>query len=110
MNYLNEPYFNKKCETATPFEMLLTLTNGNIRGLDTLVLNTLLSKKRLLPPIVVNALLVYFFNSFAEKVYDRNDLSRLHDYWLAKRVCTFSQAREMFKEDINQVLQRLKNN
>ncbi|WML47257.1 hypothetical protein RCG23_17320 [Neobacillus sp. PS3-34] len=104
---LNEPDFIRFCETASPLEMVSELTNGNIRGLEMLALRTL-ANRRQLPAVVVNVLLVYFFSTFANKVYDRNDLSRMYDYWATKHVLTFAQAKEMTQNDINVLLQRLK--
>ncbi|KON88687.1 hypothetical protein AF332_19005 [Sporosarcina globispora] len=107
INSLNDPDFVQKCETATPLIMVENITGGNIRGLEKIALGTLASRKQL-PPNVVNVLLVYFFSTFANKVYDRNDLARLYDYWASNHVYSFAKAMEMTDEDIEKVLAGLK--
>ena len=90
---LNDPEFVNDCHTIPPFEMLQVLTNGNIRGLDKLALRTLDQRKQL-PMAVVNVLLVYFFSTYSNKVYDRNSLARVYDHWAKNNIKTFSQAKD----------------
>ena len=104
---LNDPEFLQFCETASPREMVEKLTNNNIRGLENIALRSLSTRNKL-PGNVVNVLLVYFFSTFANQVYDRNDLSRIYDYWASKEIRTVPQSVEMSKEDIEQVLTNLK--
>lgn len=104
---LNDPEFLQFCEMASPREMVEKLTNNNIRGLENIALRSLSTRKKL-PGNVVNILLVYFFETFANQVYNRNDLSRIYDYWSSKEIRTVSQAVEMSNEDIEQVLMTLK--
>ncbi|MBT2689875.1 hypothetical protein J7I93_16940 [Bacillus sp. ISL-47] len=107
INLLKDPNFVQFCETASPLEMVEHLTGGNIRGLEKIALGTL-ANRRQLPPNVVNVLLVYFFSTFENKVYDRNDLARLYDYWSSNHVYSFSKAQEMTEENIENVLSCLK--
>ncbi|MEH6989909.1 hypothetical protein [Cytobacillus firmus] len=107
LNLLNDPDFVQKCETASPLDMVKYLTGGNIRGLEKIALGTLANRKQL-PPNVVNVLIVYFFSTFANKVYDRNDLARLYDYWASNHVYSFGKAQEMTAENIENVLAGLK--
>lgn len=86
--------------------MVEILTDGNVRGLDRLAIRTL-EKRKQLPNEVVNLMLVYFFNAFANKVYHRNDLSRLYNYWAYKKVYSVSEAKKMMQVDISQILQDL---
>ncbi|WP_409304050.1 hypothetical protein [Peribacillus sp. SCS-155] len=103
---VNAPDFRDFCEsTASHLEIVSQVTNGKIRGLDKLALNTLSQRKRL-PAVVVNVLLVYFFNTFKNKVYDRKDLARVYDHWANKGVQTFSQAIGMTQVDIHEILQK----
>lgn len=98
--------FIKFCQTADPLEVLKVITGDKIRGLDKLALSSL-SAKRKLPEGIRNLLLAYFFSEFANKVYHRNDLSRIYDYWAAKKVMTVQQAEEMMKKDIHTVLKKI---
>ncbi|MCS0822508.1 hypothetical protein NX029_00905 [Cytobacillus firmus] len=107
LNLLNDPDFIQKCETSSPLEMVEYLTGGNIRGLEKIALGTLANRK-LLPANVVNVLIVYFFSTFANKVYDRNDLARLYDYWASNHVYSLAKAQEMTGEYIEKVLASLK--
>lgn len=107
LSLLNDPDFIQKCETSSPLEMVEYLTGGNIRGLEKIALGTLANRKQL-PAIVVNVLIVYFFSTFANKVYDRNDLARLYDYWASNHVYSFAKAQEMTGEYIEKVLAGLK--
>lgn len=107
LNLLNDPDFMQKCETSSPLEMVEYLTGGNIRGLEKIALGTLANRKQL-PANVVNVLIVYFFSTFANKVYDRNDLARLYDYWASNHVYSLAKAQEMTGEYIEKVLASLK--
>ncbi|MBM7694103.1 replication initiation and membrane attachment protein DnaB [Peribacillus deserti] len=107
MKDLNDPTFVKYCHTTTPMEMLQELTSGNIRGLDKLALRTL-SQRKQLPLAVVNVLLVYFFSTYGNKVYDRNSLARVYDHWAKNNVLTFSQAKEAASIDIVDILENNK--
>ncbi|AND39775.1 MULTISPECIES: hypothetical protein [Cytobacillus] len=107
LNLLNDPDFIQKCETSSPLEMVEYLTGGNIRGLEKIALGTLANRKQL-PANVVNVLIVYFFSTFANKVYDRNDLARLYDYWASNHVYSLAKAQEMTGEYIEKVLASLK--
>ncbi|HAQ06930.1 MAG TPA: hypothetical protein DCR24_05170 [Bacillus bacterium] len=104
---LNDPELLQFCETASPKEMVQKLTDNNLRGLENIALRSLSTRNKL-PGNVLNVLLVYFFSTFANQVYDRNDLSRIYDYWASKEIRTVSQGVEMSKEDIQQVLTTLK--
>lgn len=108
MNKLfNDPEFLRFCEIAEPREMVEKLTNNNIRGLENIALRSLATRKKL-PTGVVNILLVYFYSTYANQVYNRNDLARLYDYWASKEIRTMSQAIDMTKEDIEQITKSLK--
>ena len=107
INQLNDPEFLDFCETATPKEMVAKLTNNNVRGLENIALRSLSTRNKL-PANVVNVLLVYFFNTFVNQVYNRNDLARIYDYWASKEVRNVPKAVEMTEEDIEQVLKTLK--
>ncbi|WP_026584100.1 hypothetical protein [Bacillus sp. J33] len=104
---LEDPEFMHFCETASPLEMVERLTDGNIRGLEKIALSALANRKQL-PANVVNVLLVYFFSTFANKVYDRSDLARLYDYWASNHVFTLAKAQEMTEENIENILSGLK--
>jgi replication initiation and membrane attachment protein DnaB len=104
---LNDPDFLHFCETALPIEVVEKLTNNNIRGLENIALRSISTRKKL-PANVVNVLLVYFFSTFANQVYNRNDLARLYDYWASNEVRTMQQAVEMTNENIEKVLNTLK--
>jgi replication initiation and membrane attachment protein DnaB len=107
INLLNDPEVVQMCETASQHEMVEHLTGGKLRGLEKLALVTLANRKQL-PPNVVNVLIVYFFSTFVNKVYDRNDLARLYDYWASNHVYSFAKAKEMTEEKIENVLAGLK--
>lgn len=107
INLLNDPEIVKMCETASPHEMVEHLTGGKIRGLEKIALATLANRKRA-PYNVVNVLIVYFFSAFGNKVYDRNDLARLYDYWASNHVYSFAKAQEMTEENIEKILAVLK--
>ncbi|WP_026696066.1 hypothetical protein [Peribacillus kribbensis] len=104
-NDLNDPDFSKYCEKADPEDLMLNLTGGNIRGLDRLAMRSL-SQRKQLPLAVVNVLLVYFFTTFSNKVYDRNDLARVYDHWAKNQVYTFTQAKHAATVDIHTILKR----
>lgn len=104
---LHDPEFLHFCETASPLEMVEKLTDHNIRGLENIALRSISTRTKL-PANVVNVLLVYFFDSYANKVYNRNDLARIYDYWASKEVRTMPQAIEMTNDNIEHVLQGLK--
>ncbi|WP_180827233.1 hypothetical protein [Bacillus sp. UMB0728] len=105
LNNLYEPNFISFCQTATPLEMVTRLTGGKVRGLENLALRSLNSRRQL-PKEVVNVLLVYFYDSYAHQVYDRNSLARLYDYWATKRVRSFADARELTGVDIRTILNK----
>lgn len=102
-----DPEFLQFCETALPIEVVEKFTQNNIRGLENIALRSISTRKKL-PQNVVNVLLAYFYLSYGNQVYNRNDLARLYDYWASKEVRTISQAIEMAEEDINQVLDTLR--
>lgn len=104
---LNDPEFLHFCEVAEPREMVEKLTNNNVRGLENIALRSLVTRKKL-PAEVVNILLVYFYSTYANQVYNRNDLARLYDYWASKEIRTMSQAIDLTKEDIDQITRSLK--
>ncbi|WP_059170392.1 hypothetical protein [Bacillus sp. FJAT-27445] len=91
------------CRDLSPFDVLHIVTGGNVRGLDLLALRRLLSKGRTQSEIV-NVLLVYFYQTFANKVFDRNALLKVYDYWQKNNVYTYKQAMEMTKRDIYSIL------
>jgi replication initiation and membrane attachment protein DnaB len=93
------------CKELTPIEMLYRLTKGNIRGLDMIAVKNLSFKKRMADD-VFNLLLGYFYDEFGSTVYNRNDFGRVYLYWVRKKVITFSQAIEMTKIDIKEILKR----
>lgn len=103
---INHSEFLDFCKTATSMEVVEKVTEGNVRGLDTVAIRKL-SMRRQLPCEIENILLAYFFREFANKVYDRNSLSKLYDHWVTRRVVTVSQAEKMVKEDIHSVLEEL---
>ncbi|MGD6897624.1 hypothetical protein [Bacillus infantis] len=103
LNNLYDPDFIRFCETATPLEMVTRLTGGKVRGLENLALRSL-NNRRQLPKEVVNVLLVYFYDSYAHQVYDRNSLARLYDYWATKNVRSFAAARDMASIDIRSII------
>ena len=103
----NNPIFIDFCETASQLEVAEKVIGGSARGLDKIALGALQSKKAL-PNIVLNLMVAYFFSSFANKVYHRNDLYKLYSYWVTKRVLTISQAKQMMEEDIHLVFERMK--
>jgi replication initiation and membrane attachment protein DnaB len=105
LNNLYDPDFIRFCETATPLEMVTKLTGGNVRGLENLALRSL-NTRRQLPKEVINVMLVYFYNTYASQVYDRNSLARLYDYWATKQVRSFAAARDMTKIDIRTILEK----
>ncbi|WP_210363906.1 hypothetical protein [Bacillus sp. REN3] len=104
---LNDQEFFQLCETASLEEMAVRLTEGNIRGLENIALRSI-STRKTLPLPVRNVLLAYFFNTFANEVYDRNDLARIYDYWTSEGIQTLPQAIGKTSEDITQVLKKLK--
>ena len=104
---INNPGFIKFCETASQLEVAEKVIGGPARGLDKLALRALQSKKAL-PNIVLDLMVTYFFSSFANKVYHRNDLYKLYSYWVTRRVLTLSQAKQMMKEDIQLMFERMK--
>ena len=93
------------CRNASPFKVLEELTDGNIRGLDLLALRRVLSRNRL-PLEVVNVLLFYFYRTYANKAFDRNDLMKVYDFWLKKHVRTYSEAIRMLEKNIEEVIGR----
>lgn len=95
----------EECRYATPLETLKAATGGKVRGLDLLAARMIFSRNHL-PAEAVNVLLVYFFKTFANKVFDRNDLLKVYDFWLKNRVGTYQEAIEMTKRDIFTVLQK----
>ncbi|CEG27053.1 hypothetical protein [Bacillus sp. B-jedd] len=95
----------EKCRYAPPLETLAAATGGKVRGLDLLATRMVLSRNHL-PQEALNVLLVYFFQTFANKVFDRNDLLKVYDFWLKNRVGTYQEAMEMTKRDIFTVLQK----
>lgn len=103
---INNPEFIGFCKHASSIEVVEKVTNGNVRGLDKIALSNF-SRRGQLPTTVENMLLAYFFNEFANKVYDRNSLSRMHDYWVTRKVTTVSQAEEMMKKDIHVVMEEI---
>ncbi|HZG71674.1 MAG TPA: hypothetical protein VEY51_09080 [Chondromyces sp.] len=100
---LNDPSFLNYCENKTPLEIVTDITDGNVRGLDKLALESLYNRKKL-PSLVVNVLVVYFFNAYRNTVYDRKDLARIYDYWAQHKVQTFFDAMRMAQMDIKQIL------
>lgn len=107
--HITDPEFIDFCKHHSSLEVVEKVTGGNIRGLDKIAL-TNFSRRGHLPSTVENILLAYFFQEFANKVYDRNSLCRVHDYWVTKKVNTVPQAEEMVKKDIHVVLDELKTN
>ncbi|ALC90764.1 hypothetical protein AM500_13930 [Bacillus sp. FJAT-18017] len=93
------------CKYATPTEVLKAATNGNVRGLDMLALRMVMARNKL-PVEVVNVMIVYFFKTFANTVYDRNDLLKIYDHWLKHNVQTFVQAKQMTATDIHTILKK----
>lgn len=104
---LTDPDFLLFCEEAEPREMVEKLTDNNVRGLENIALRSIATRNKL-PQNVVNVLLVYFYGTFANQVYNRNDLARIYDYWASKNIRTISQAIEMTNEDIEQIVTTLK--
>jgi replication initiation and membrane attachment protein DnaB len=100
---LNDPDFLLFCEKAEPREMVEKLTNNNVRGLENIALSSISTRNKL-PKNVVNVLLVYFYSTFANQVYNRTELARIYDYWASKDIRTMSQAIEMTNEDIEQIV------
>lgn len=104
---INDTIFIDFCETASNLEVAEKVIGGPVRGLDKLALGAL-PRKKALPNIVLNLMVAYFFSSFAHKVYHRNDLSTLYNYWVTKRVSTRSHAKQMMEEDIDIMFERIK--
>ncbi|PLT32798.1 hypothetical protein [Bacillus sp. V5-8f] len=98
-----DPGFMKFCQSKSPSETLKGILEGNIRGLDKIAFKNL-SHRNQLPTVVVNVLLVYFFNAYKNTVYDRKNLARIYDYWVQQEVKTFSDALAMTDIDITQLL------
>ena len=94
-----------KCRYASPLETLSAATGGNVRGLDLLATRMVLARIQL-PAEALNVLLIYFFQTFANKVFDRNDLLKVYDFWLKNRVKTYRDAIEMTNRDIFTVLHK----
>ncbi|MET1030109.1 hypothetical protein [Domibacillus tundrae] len=104
---INDSEFIDFCEIASQMEVAEKVIGGPARGLDKLALRALQGKK-ILPNIIMNLMVVYFFFSFANKVYHRNDLSQLYNYWANKRIFTLSQAKQMMEEDVHLMFERIK--
>ncbi|WP_064093468.1 hypothetical protein [Rossellomorea aquimaris] len=98
-----EPELIELCYTASPLEMTKVLVNGELRGLETLSLRGI-EKRNELPAEVVNVLLIYFYKTFAGKVYNRMYLTKLYNLWLTNNIYTFKDAKRMTELDIKQVL------
>ncbi|WP_316568769.1 hypothetical protein [Neobacillus sp. YIM B06451] len=93
----------ESCRHSSPYEVLHTVTGGNVRGLDLLALRRVLAKNKQ-PSEIVNVLLIYFYKTFANQVYDRNALLKVFDFWKKNNVDTFKQAVDMTARDIHTIL------
>ncbi|MGR3762897.1 DnaD domain protein [Rossellomorea sp. NS-SX7] len=85
--------------SADPFHMTKSILRKNLRGLEIISIESI-NGLNLLPPEVVNVLLVSFYREFSDQVYNRNDLKKLYNHWAKKGIKTFDDALIMSDRDI----------
>ncbi|WP_433750710.1 hypothetical protein [Falsibacillus pallidus] len=97
--FTNEPELRQLCLAKTPAEIFEYATGNQPKGIDIISFKGIETRKQL-PDIVVNVLLLYFYDEFAGKVYNRTYLTRVYNNWVSKFPVSYEDAMNLANIDI----------